>query len=98
MRKAQALAQCARPPVSGSVDRATSSVRRVKAILPLAFTGSKIPRFARAWRSPHLGENGYIELRIILPHIAGAILTAKLLDDRRHLFGISDRNGFEPSL
>src|SRR6266404_3219104 len=39
-----------------------------------------------------VGEDGYVEFRIVLFHVAGTVLGAELFDDGGDLFGVLDRS------
>ena len=40
----------------------------------------------------HLGDDGNVELGIVLLHVVGAVLGAEFLDHGRDMFGVSDRS------
>lgn len=45
-------------------------------------------------RSADLGDDGNIELRVVLLHVAGPVLVAEFFDHRRDLFDIGDGSDF----
>jgi hypothetical protein len=48
--------------------------------------------------SLHVGEDGDVEFRIVLLHVAGTVLGAEFFDDGRDLRGGGDRSNLEFSL
>src|ERR1700687_2630962 len=50
---------------------------------------------AGSWRLLQVRDDGYVEFRIVLFHVAGTVLGAEFLDHGRDLFGVSDGNRSE---
>src|SRR5580692_2834154 len=89
--------QLANGAVCGSPGPASLFACRKDTVLPMLLMPSRIPLLRSLGRSLHLGENGDVELRIVLLHVASPVLAAEFLDHGRHLCRVGYRNGLELS-